>query len=85
MLNPHTFSGEPLTFDHIVIHTKGVFVPGQVYVALSRCRTLEGIVSDTFIDKRHILIDRALIKFNKACKLSNNIFNNETYKLMKRV
>ena len=74
-----------LTFDHIVIHTKGVFVPGQVYVALSRCRTLEGIVSDTFIDKRHILIDRALIKFNKACKLSNNIFNNETYKLMKRV
>lgn len=74
-----------LTFDHIVIHTKGVFVPGQVYVALSRCRTLEGIVSDTFIDKRHILTDKNLVKFSKACKLTDNIFNNETFKLMKRM
>ena len=74
-----------LTFDHIVIHTKGVFVPGQIYVALSRCRTLEGIVSDTFIDKRHILADKDLIKFSRAIKLNNNIFNKEIYKLMKRV
>ena len=74
-----------LTFDHIVIHTKGVFVPGQIYVALSRCRTLEGIVSDTFIDKRHILADKDLIKFSMAIKLNNNIFNKEIYKLMKRV
>lgn len=74
-----------LTFDHVVIHTKGCFVPGQLYVALSRCRTLEGIVSDTFIDKRHILTDMELVKFTKAYKLNNNIFDNETYKIMRRV
>lgn len=74
-----------LTFDHITIHTKGCFVPGQLYVALSRCRTLDGIVSDTFIDKRHILTDSELIKFTKACKLNGNIFNSETYKIMRQV
>ena len=74
-----------LTFDNVVIHTKGCFVPGQLYVALSRCRTLEGIVSDTFIDKRHILTDMELVKFTEAYKLNNNIFDNETYKIMRRV
>lgn len=74
-----------LTFDNVVIHTKGCFVPGQLYVALSRCRTLEGIVSDTFIDKRHILTDMELVKFTEAYKLNNNIFDSETYKIMRRV
>lgn len=74
-----------LTFDHIIIHTKGCFVPGQLYVALSRCRTFDGIVSDTFIDKRHILADSELIKFTEACKLNGNIFNSETYKMMRQI
>ena len=33
-----------LTFDHAVIEAGRSFAPGQVYVALSRCRTLEGLV-----------------------------------------
>lgn len=33
-----------LTFDHVVIDVSQAFTYGQVYVALSRCRTLEGIV-----------------------------------------
>ncbi|HDR15754.1 MAG TPA: helicase [Desulfobacteraceae bacterium] len=33
-----------LTFDKAVIDAKAAFAYGQVYVALSRCRTLEGIV-----------------------------------------
>lgn len=32
-----------LTFDHVVIDAADAFAAGQVYVALSRCRTLEGI------------------------------------------
>ena len=71
-----------LTFDNIAIHTKGVFCPGQIYVALSRCTSLEGIVSDVFIDRRHILPDRELLAFEKAYKTTGHIFNNETYKLM---
>ena len=33
-----------LTFDHAIIDANQSFAPGQVYVALSRCRTLEGLV-----------------------------------------
>lgn len=33
-----------LTFDHVMIDVSQAFTYGQVYVALSRCRTLEGIV-----------------------------------------
>ena len=33
-----------LTFDRAIIDANQSFAPGQVYVALSRCRTLEGLV-----------------------------------------
>lgn len=36
-----------LTFDHVIIDAGASFAPGQVYVALSRCKTLEGIVMAT--------------------------------------
>ena len=36
-----------LTFDHVIVDAGASFAPGQVYVALSRCRTLEGIVLST--------------------------------------
>lgn len=36
-----------LTFDNVIIDAGASFAPGQVYVALSRCRTLEGIVLAT--------------------------------------
>ncbi|MDR1090109.1 MAG: AAA family ATPase [Prevotella sp.] len=69
-----------LTFDRVVIHTQGVFCPGQIYVALSRCRTLEGVVSDTFIGKRHIIPDEELLQFEKAYKVNDLYFNGLTYK-----
>ena len=73
-----------LTFDRVVIHTQGVFCPGQIYVALSRCRTLEGIVSDTFIDKRHIIPDYDLLQFERTYKTNGYKFDLETYKRMQR-
>lgn len=73
-----------LTFPHVVLHTNYTFAPGQLYVALSRCTSLEGIVSSSFIGKKHILVDRDLLAFEKACKLNNNIFNRETIKLMRK-
>jgi len=71
-----------LTFDNIAIHTRGVFCPGQIYVALSRCTSLSGIVSDSFIDERYIIPDEHLIAFEKAYKKNDYLFNAETYKLM---
>jgi len=36
-----------LTFDRVVIDARAAFAHGQVYVALSRCRTLDGLVLST--------------------------------------
>lgn len=41
-----------LTFDRVMIDAGSAFSFGQVYVALSRCRTLEGIVLSTPITRR---------------------------------
>ena len=71
-----------LTFNNIVIHTKGVFCPGQIYVALSRCTSMEGVISDSFISQRHILPDKELMAFENAYKQTNYYFSNETRKLM---
>ena len=46
-----------LTFDHVVIDANLSFAPGQVYVALSRCRTLEGLVLATPLESRAVISD----------------------------
>ena len=71
-----------LTFDKITIHTRNVFCPGQLYVALSRCTSMEGIISESFIDKRCIIPDKELIAFDQACQKANGIFNKDTYHSM---
>ena len=46
-----------LTFDHAIIDANMSFAPGQVYVALSRCRSLEGMVLSSPIPRSAILSD----------------------------
>ena len=46
-----------LTFDHAIIDANQSFAPGQVYVALSRCRTLEGLQLATPLSLRSIIND----------------------------
>lgn len=57
-----------LTFDKIALHVSKTFCPGQLYVALSRCRTLEGIVSDAFITKKMVIPEYALMDFEREYK-----------------
>ena len=46
------------TFDAVVIDIgHGTFAPGQMYVALSRCRSLEGLVLYTPLKPEHVLVD----------------------------
>ena len=46
-----------LTFDHAIIDANQSFAPGQVYVALSRCRSLEGLVLASPLQARAIISD----------------------------
>lgn len=72
-----------LTFEHVAIHSKSVFTSGQIYVALSRCTSLEGIATDSFIGPKHIWPDKQLIAFEKAYKENNYFFDKKAYRLMK--
>ncbi len=52
------------TFDKIIIDLgRGAFEHGQTYVALSRCRTLEGIVLKKPLTPRDVMIDPAIVEF----------------------
>lgn len=52
-----------LTFDRVVIDAADAFAAGQVYVALSRCRSLEGIVLLTPIPSRALTNAREVLEF----------------------
>lgn len=54
-----------LTFDKVVIDAAQSFSHGQVYVAMSRCRTLEGIVLRSPINNRCIINDPQVRSFNR--------------------
>lgn len=52
------------TFDRVIIDVgPSTFASGQMYVALSRCRSLEGLVLKQIITKRHILLDKCVTEF----------------------
>lgn len=84
------------TFDKVIIDIgKGTFTPGQLYVALSRCRTLEGIILKKEIKKSNVFIDWRVIKFvtryqyklsDKKLPLEEKIeFINEAIKNKKKI
>lgn len=52
-----------LTFDHAVIDAAAAFAHGQTYVALSRCRTLEGLVLSSPIPASSIISDTVVSSF----------------------
>jgi len=52
-----------LTFDKAVIDAQAAFAHGQVYVALSRCRTFEGLVLSSPISPRAVKTDPVVIDF----------------------
>lgn len=52
-----------LTFDKAIVDANAAFAFGQVYVALSRCRTLEGLVLSSPIAARCIKSDATVSEF----------------------
>ncbi len=53
-----------LTFTHAIIDAGSSFAPGQVYVALSRCTSLDGIVLRSRIHENAIHSDSRIYDFN---------------------
>jgi hypothetical protein len=52
-----------LTFDKAVIDAESAFAHGQVYVALSRCKTFEGMVLSSPLPSRGIETDKSVLNF----------------------
>jgi PIF1-like helicase/Helix-turn-helix domain/HRDC domain/UvrD-like helicase C-terminal domain len=65
-----------LTFDKVVIDAGEAFAPGQVYVALSRCTTLDGIVLQSHIRSNRMFSDERIVRFSKT-NSSKNILRQE--------
>jgi len=57
-----------LTFDKAIIDAQSAFAFGQVYVALSRCRTLEGLVLSRPLPSTAIKTDPAVVRFSQESK-----------------
>ncbi len=53
-----------LTFDKVIIDARSAFAYGQVYVALSRCRTFAGIVLSTPISQSGIKTDSTITQYS---------------------
>lgn len=52
------------TFDNVIVDIgRGTFAPGQLYVALSRCTSLEGLILKRKISKRNVWMDWNVVKF----------------------
>jgi len=54
-----------LTFDKAIIDVGNAFAPGQVYVALSRLRSLDGLILRTRIDASVVSSDREVVAFTQ--------------------
>ena len=62
-----------LTFDRLIVDAGKSFASGQVYVALSRCRTLEGIVLKSKISSDVIFSDRRVAEFQDATHANDRL------------
>jgi len=61
-LTIHKAQGQ--TFDRVVVDFgRGTFAHGQAYVALSRCRGLEGLTLRTPLQRQHLIIDPRIRDF----------------------
>lgn len=52
-----------LTFDNVVIDSAAAFASGQVYVAFSRCRTLEGITLTSMVSPTSLYVDSRVASY----------------------
>lgn len=62
-----------LTFDRVIIDAGRSFASGQVYVALSRCRTLNGIILKSEISQNAIFKDHRIEDFQNSTQANDSL------------
>ena len=62
-----------LTFEKVIIDAGEAFAPGQVYVALSRCTALDGIVLQSHIRPTRMFSDERIVRFSQTNSSKNAI------------
>lgn len=75
-----------LTFEKAIIDIGDAFAPGQVYVALSRLRSLKGLVLTSAFNASSILLDTTISSYSKTQAEQqnlNSLLTNETYSFLK--
>ena len=60
-LTVHKSQGK--TFDRVIVDLGATFSPGQMYVALSRCTSMEGLILKKRITANNIFIDYRIVSF----------------------
>ncbi len=65
-----------LTFEKAIIDAGEAFAPGQVYVALSRCTTLDGIILQSRIKTNGFFTDERIVRFSQN-RTSANLLEEE--------
>ena len=62
-----------LTFDKVILDLEKTFAPGQLYVALSRCRTLEGLFMSSRIGPENILVDARVQQYYEHSEIKADL------------
>ena len=62
-----------LTFERAIVDLGDSFAPGQAYVALSRCTSLDGLVLKSRIREQNVFIDEAIKDFHENGKPLNEM------------
>ena len=62
-----------LTFDRAIIDVGQAFAPGQVYVALSRLRSLEGLILRTRVQSEVIYSDPKVVDFTQSAGVPSDL------------
>lgn len=71
-----------LTFEKAIIDAQGAFAHGQTYVALSRCKSLEGLVLKSKINSSQIISNDDISSFTKQSEANSP--NEDILKLSQR-
>lgn len=74
----HKSQGNTLDKVHIDLGA-GCFATGQLYVALSRCRTLDGITLTRKIEHDDVQVDNSIVSFYEDCRAGKQDFKKSEF------